>query len=316
MGNPPVAKKSVTLWPRRNPSLGKMLNPCCRAQKLLEDRMNRTLSCVVLALSLAMPLVAQQAALSSSTAPAANAKPEAAVSTQPTATPSTAPFSRVAIGGGIGLMGINLQAATILNRYTNVRLSGNVFSYTVTGISSNGFNADGTLNFASMAVSLDYFPWPRHGFRLSPGMMAYNQNAVSMNATVTPGHSFTLNHVDYYSSATNPVTAKAKLGLNATNPAFSMTTGWGNMISRRGGHLAFPFEIGAAFVGTPSLDITLAGTACNSMGQNCVNAATDPGIQSNLNAQISKYRKDLDPLKVYPILSFGVSYNFTTRSAR
>lgn len=272
--------------------------------------MTRTFAWLALALSLSTPLIAQQAAINHSDGAGNSAAP---VVVPNTSTPSMKPFSRVAIAGGIGLMGINLQAATNVNRYANVRLTGNVFSYSVNNINTNGFNANGTLDFAAMGASLDYFPFPNHGFRLSPGLLLYNQNSVGMNATVAAGQSFTLNQVDYYSSASDPIRAKANLGLNATNPAFTMTTGWGNIISRKGGHWAFPVEVGAAFVGTPSLQMTLAGTACDESGAYCVNAATDPTIQDNLKAQIAKYRKDLDPLKVFPIVSFGLSYNFGTR---
>lgn len=223
------------------------------------------------------------------------------------------PFSKLAFGGGVGINGINLQAATNLNRYMNIRATGNVFSYTVNDITSNGFTASGKLDFATMGASLDFYPWPNHGFRLSPGVLAYNQNSLTANATVTGGQSFTLNDVDYYSSFTDPIRASAKLGLNSTKPAFTMTTGWGNMISRTGGHWSIPFELGAAFVGSPSFNMTVAGTACDSRGLNCVNAATDPTVQSNLSAQIDKYKKDVDVLKVFPILSVGVSYSFNIR---
>ncbi len=93
-----------------------------------------------------------------------------------------APFSRIAVGGGISLNGINGQIATNLNRYTNLRLSGNAFSYTVSNISSNGFTADGSLNLAAMGVAADFFPFPRHGFRVSPGVLLYNQNGLTAQA--------------------------------------------------------------------------------------------------------------------------------------
>ena len=207
-------------------------------------------------------------------------------------------------------MGINLQAATNVNRYSNLRISGNVFSYNVNNITTNGFTANGKLDLASMGASFDLYPWPNHGFRLSPGVLFYNQNSLTANATVSPGQSFTLNHVQYYSSSNDPIHGNAKLGLNATNPAFTMTTGWGNMISRKRGHWSFPMELGAAFVGSPSFAMNLAGTACDSTGLVCVDAATNSGIQNNLQAQIAKYKKDVSPLSVYPILSFGVAYNF------
>jgi hypothetical protein len=92
-----------------------------------------------------------------------------------------------------------------------------------------------------------------------------------------------------------------------------MTTGWGNMISHRG-HWSFPFEIGAAFVGAPVLNLALTGgQGCNAQGQNCVNVATDPTVQANLQAQIAKYKNDLSPFQYYPIISFGAAYSFRLR---
>jgi hypothetical protein len=224
------------------------------------------------------------------------------------------PFSRLAFGGGISAMGINMQAAVNANRYINLRGTGNYFNYTISNISSNGLNLNGKLNFAAAGASVDFYPFPNHGFRLSPGALFYNQNTVGANVTVAGGTKFTLNSVSYYASSTNPITGNGSLGLNTSNPAFTMTTGWGNMISRRGGRWSFPFELGAAFIGVPSVNVALtSGLACNAQGQNCVNVATDPNVQANLQAQIAKYKSDLNPFKYYPIVSFGVGYNFNLR---
>jgi hypothetical protein len=74
--------------------------------------------------------------------------------------------------------------------------------------------------------------------------------------------------------------------------------------------------VGVALAGAPSLNIALtSGQVCDAQGENCVNVATDPDVQSNLQAQIVKYKNDLDPLKTFPIVSAGVSYNFHLRRA-
>jgi hypothetical protein len=226
------------------------------------------------------------------------------------------PFSSVAFGGGISPLGVNMAMATILNRYMNVRGTGNIFNYNVNNFTTNGFTANGKLNLASAGTSIDIYPFPNHGLRFSPGVLFYNQNGLTANATVAPGQSFKLNNTTYYSSTSNPVTGSASLGLNSTKPAFTATTGWGNMISRRGGHWSFPVEIGAAFTGSPSLKMKIAGTACDSTGVYCVDVAQNQQIQANLEAQITKYQNDINPLKVYPVASFGVAYSFKTRSAR
>jgi|CZKZ01.1.fsa_nt_gi hypothetical protein len=224
------------------------------------------------------------------------------------------PFSRLALGGGVSPLGINMQVAVNASRFINLRGVGNLFNYNVNNISTNGLNINGKLNFATAGASVDFYPFPNHGFRLSPGALFYNQNAVTADVTVAGGTNFTLNGVTYYASSANPIKGNGALGLNSRNPTFAMTTGWGNMIPRRGGHWSFPFEIGAAFVGAPTINMGLtSGQACDAQGQNCVNVATDPTVQANLQAQLVKYRNDVNPFQYYPIINFGAAYNFKLR---
>jgi hypothetical protein len=236
-----------------------------------------------------------------------------------------APFSRLALSGGIGANGINFQAAVNANRYLNIRGIGNYFSYTVSNVTinnsggSNGINVSGNLNFATAGVAVDLYPFPNHGFRLSPGAILYNQNAATATGIAAPGTSFTFGSQKYYSDTVNPLNITAKLGLNTRQRAFSMTTGWGNLISRKGGHWSFPFEIGAVFTGSPTIGLNPTGNACLTAadaatnGPSCVNMATNSTAQSNVAAEIAKYQKDLNVLTVYPIFSFGIGYNFNIR---
>jgi hypothetical protein len=228
--------------------------------------------------------------------------------------PPLKPFSRIALSGGVGLMGVNLQIATNLNQHLNLRGIGNFFDYTVDNISTNGFNVTGQVNMATAGVSLDYYPAAKHGFRVSPGVMFYNQNHVNANVVAAGGTSFTLNDTDYYSSATDPVGGTASVGLNTQNPAFTITTGWGDMIPRKGGHISFPFELGAVFTDVPTINAALTqGEVCDSLGRNCASVVGDPTLNSSLQAELAKYRSDLSPAKAYPILTFGISYAFRIR---
>ena len=232
------------------------------------------------------------------------------------ASPTTVtPLSRIAFSGGVSAMGVNMQAATNLNRYLNVRGTGNYFNYSINNISTNGFSVNAKLNFATAGASLDFYPFPNHGFRLSPGALFYNQNLVSANVFVANGTKLTLGNQTYYSLPSNPITGTGSVALNTQNPAFTITTGWGNMIPRNGGHWSFPFEIGAAVVDTPTIKLAISGTGCGdpTIPATCVNMATNAIAQQNLAAQITKYQNDLEPLKVYPILSFGLAYNFRIR---
>jgi hypothetical protein len=274
--------------------------------------------CLSLVLFAAPALTLAQSPSFSSSLVADSSAPEGAAGQAASPVRNTAasqrPFSRIAIGGGFSPLGINVLLATNLGQHMNLRATGNAFKYTASDISTNGFNVDAHLNLASAGVSLDFYPFPKHGFRLSPGVLFYNTNKADATFSVTGGTSFTLDDFTYYASTTNPVKGTGTFGVHSQNPAFTITTGWGNVIPCKGGHWSFPFEVGVALIGSPTVNVALTqGQVCDVNGQNCVNVATDADVQSNLQAQVAKYKSDLDPLKTYPIVSFGVAYAFRIR---
>jgi hypothetical protein len=230
---------------------------------------------------------------------------------------SARPFSRVAVGGGISPLGARFEVTTDLRQHFNLRGYGNLFNYS-TSFTTSGITADAKMNMSSGGAALDYYPF-HSGFRISPGVLFANSNKVTATASVPGGTSFTLNDQNYYSSTATPVNGNGALNLNKTNPALTITTGWGNTIPRKGGHWSFPFELGVALVGAPSLKVNLGGSACYDQAQTMctdINSPTDPialQIQSNLHAQVAKWTSDLEPLKTFPIVSFGVAYSFRVR---
>ena len=267
---------------------------------------------------------------------ARTAKAKSAATTKSTAaTKSTAttkktttqmkPFSRLALGGGVGVLGINGQLTTNVSRHVNLRATGNLFNYDYNGYSTNGFNLNAGLRMATAGASVDYYPFATHGLRLSAGGLFYNQNRIKAAATVAGGSSFTLNDTDYYSANANsatgasPVTLTGLIGLNQNKQSLTLTTGWGNQISRTGGHWSFPFEFGAALTGAPKVNnVKLTGWACADYAQtNCADLSGTSSVASDVNTslteQIAKWQKDLNQVKAYPVFSFGVSYNFQIR---
>jgi hypothetical protein len=237
--------------------------------------------------------------------------------------PSTHPFSKVAFGTGLSPLGIQLALTTNINQHFNVRATGNLFNYS-TNFTTSGIAANAKLNMKSGGSSLDIYPF-HSGFRISPGVLFYNGNEITATASVPGGTSFTLNNQTYYSANANtttgatPVNGNAVLSLHTTKPAFTITTGWGNTIPRNG-HWSFPFEVGVALTGAPTVNVNLGGWACYDQAQTLctdISSKTDPialQIQSNLLAQVAKWTNDIEPLKTYPIASFGVAYSFGLRS--
>jgi hypothetical protein len=236
---------------------------------------------------------------------------------------SNRPFSKVGFGVGLSPLGIQLAMTTNINQHINMRTTGNIFGYS-TSFTTEGITADAKLNMKSVGTSLDIYPF-HTGFRISPGVLFYNSNQVNATANVPGGTSFTLNDQTYYSANANPTTGatpingNALLNLHTTSPAFTITAGWGNTLPRNG-HWSFPFEVGVALSGAPSLNVNLGGWACYDKAQTLctnINSKTDPialQIQDNLHAQVVKWTSDIESLKTYPIASFGVAYSFGLRN--
>jgi hypothetical protein len=234
----------------------------------------------------------------------------------PAFNPYPAPFSKIAVGVNLSPLGVGFMAATNINRHMDLRGDGAVFNYTDNNWSTQGFNIDAQINFASARVSVDYYPFLRKGFRLTPGIMFMNRNGGTFNLAVPSGEGFTLNGQTYYSAnGTNAVQGAGTFTLGKGSPAFTATTGWGNIIPHAGHHLSFPFELGVAFTKTPTLNFNLTGYGCDVTGVYCVNVATNPKIQANLAAQVQQYQSDINQLKTYPIASFGVAYTFNVRKS-
>jgi hypothetical protein len=222
----------------------------------------------------------------------------------------TRPFSHVAIGVNFGTLGAGIEAVTPLSRKTNLRVDSSFFDYSL-GLAQSGIQYNGSLNLRDTRASYDFFPWGK-GFRISGGVAFYNKFNVGANATVPAGNKVTLNDVDYYSSPSDPLHGNASIAYGR-KVAPTLTMGWGNAIPRSGRHLAFPFEIGAAFTGTPAFNLNFAGTGCTTSTPTpatCGDVKTFDGFQSNLAAQRRKIVNDIAPLRVYPIINMGVTYRF------
>lgn len=229
------------------------------------------------------------------------------------------PFSRLSLSSENSPLGFGAGVATNLNPHLNLRASGNFFDYGIT-FNTSGFAAKAQLKLASARTSLDVYPF-RSGFRISPGVLFYNQNRVTATDAVAAGTSFTLNGDTFYSANANtatgatPVNGTALLNLHSTRPAFTITGGWGNPFAHDG-HWSFPFEVGAAFVGAPAVNVNLTGWACHDKGQTECMSISNPNnpiavqVQNDLHSQVGKWTRDLDPLKTYPIVSGGVAYTF------
>ncbi len=265
--------------------------------------------------------VPSEASLPSAPEPAAQREPW---NVQPAGTSHQEPFSRVGIGANVSPLGIGINVTTVLTDYFDVRLMGNFFSYTVNKFDIEGVAGTGNLHFASMAASLDWYPY-NSVFRLSPGVMFYNGNQMSFKANLAPGSSVTFNGQEFYSASPSAVTgatplaANGILGLHRHPAAFTLAGGFGKFVPRSNRHWSFPAEFGVVFMGAPTVDVTTSGWTCvDPQLTQCSNISdsTNPVAQqynTALQAQLTKWRHSLGNVTVYPMFSYSVVYSFNIR---
>jgi hypothetical protein len=214
---------------------------------------------------------------------------------------------RVGVGIKASLLGGGAEVAVRLTHHTNVRAGFNVLSYS-RDFNKDGVTYGGTLGFKTVEAHYDIFPFAGN-FHVSPGVLAYIGDPITANVTVPGGQTFTLGGTTYYSDSTTPLSGTGKIDFNRAAPV--ATIGWGNLVPRRHKHFSVPFEIGAAFQGSPKATLNLAGSVCQAPGNvNCVSAATDPGVQANVQSEQTKLNNSMSLFKAYPIISIGLGYKF------
>ena len=91
----------------------------------------------------------------------------------------------MAIGVGVSPLGFGVDLTTNFNRHLNLRVSGSRFTQPV-HISTNEFNANAQLKLASAGAFLDLYPFHTR-FRVSPGLLFYNQNRATATDTIASG---------------------------------------------------------------------------------------------------------------------------------
>jgi hypothetical protein len=200
-----------------------------------------------------------------------------------------------AVGARIGTSGPGVEYSYSHALYPKYGLRANLnYGSYSRDESWSGIGLRGSVKFESLLLLADAHPY-RNGFRLSAGA-ALNRNRIVANGRPV-ADTFRINGVTY--PATAMESASGELRYQALSPYFGVGWGAAPVGSRR---LYFSFDFGVLYQ-RPELSLSL----------NCGPAlpATECArLQSDLRAQEAKYREDLVKYRAYPILAFGVGYQF------
>lgn len=242
---------------------------------------------------------------------------------EPAVTVHTDSFSRIAIGAGISVLGGEVNSALVLSQIFDARVTTDYFGFNSRRIDVDGVDIYPGLHFSSTSATVDFYPF-NMPIRLSAGLMFQNDNHAAATLAASPGSNFTLNGQTFYAggsasgAGSAPLTGNVALAFHTIRPAPKLTFGWGKFIPRSERHWSFPSEIGVAFTGAPSISVAMAGTVCTdralTMCSNVADTTNPVGAEFNnqLQTRLASWRRGLNEVKIFPILSGGVSYSFDT----
>jgi len=171
----------------------------------------------------------------------------------------------------------------------NLRLNGNYLSLSLDRkIDDIDFSADLTLG--SLFGLLDWHPFANN-FRISASAV-YNGNELELRAT--PTRPVEIGDLTYLPVHVGTLTGSATFSTFAGY----IGIGFGNAVEKERGW-GFVFDLGVLFQGAPDVELSSNGILM-----------MDPTFRANLEKERRKIQDDADWFQFYPVLSFGISYQF------
>jgi hypothetical protein len=221
------------------------------------------------------------------------------------------PFSHLGAGLTVGTTGVGAEIAAPYGAYWNIRAGVSYLGYShtfqTTGSEATASPVEGHLRLGGARLGVDWFP-RAGGFHISVGVWVPNLTRASARLNLEPGKTITIQGADYTTDSVNPFQGTGHSDMNPVAPL--LTVGWGNLLPRDyRKRFSFPVEIGAAYVGSPTVSVTTAGDVCSAQG--CSPAASDLEFNQNLNSAIRELDRNLNSYaRFLPIVSAGIGYRF------
>lgn len=199
-----------------------------------------------------------------------------------------------AIGAKAGTLGLGAEMTVGLSERANLRLGMNGASIDLSGLTDNDDSTtsaeeiDLTLDLSTIAALLDWHVWAG-GFRLTAGAML-NNNEINMSVDVSET-------VEIGDKTYRVDDLDGSVGFGSIAPYLGI--GYGNAVDKDG-RFTFALDLGVMLQGSPEVDINAT--------------ASDPRLQSSLNAELVKEEQNIEDdvkgMTVYPVISLGLACRF------
>ena len=201
-------------------------------------------------------------------------------------------FAGIGITARIGTLGAGVEVAKSLTPQFNGRLGLN-FGNIGFNRTDSGINYDSQLNFSSVQLFGDYYPFSSSSFRVTGGLVAQN-NRFSVNSKPSGNGTYTIDGTQYSASTVGSLSGEYKYG-NSIAPYLGIGIG---KSTNEG--FSFNADLGVMFTGSPKVTLNASNPAFNN----------NPTTRTQLDNQVRQTENDLRGFNVYPVLSVGLSYGF------
>lgn len=193
----------------------------------------------------------------------------------------------IAFSARVGSLGPGLEVTTTIIPHLNARVGGHYFSYSqsqdFTDDDDFTVQADADVKLSSASLLVDWLPF-QGGFRVSTGFVL---NLNEATAAVLPQESYNIDGHDFTPERLG--TMDVNVGHKSSVQPY-LGIGFGNAV-REGKHFGFVFDLGMLYTDSPAVEMT--GT----------------GMIAPTAKQAKQIEEDLKGIKLYPVLSLGLSYN-------
>lgn len=196
----------------------------------------------------------------------------------------------IALAVKIGTLGPGLEATIGIVDWLNLRAGGYFFRVRHGG-SIRDVEYDFDIKLASVPLLVDLHPFENE-FRISGGVI-YNRNMADLDCTLNKN--ITIGNNEYTPEQIGELSGSVRFN----NWAPYIGLGYGNAVLDADKTWGFVFDIGIMWQGSPRVALSSSGPLKN-----------DPTFQQDLATEESDIQDDANIFRIYPVLSFGISYQF------
>jgi len=212
--------------------------------------------------------------------------------TEPSSRPPYQPWT---VGGEIGSTGIGVFGSWRFADHLGVRAGVDFFQWSENNLSIGDFRYSATARLLSEPLTLDIYPWQKHSFHVSVGML-FNQNQLTGTSSgfgpvSIAGHRFDFSDIGLLN---------LKIQQQLVDPY--LTIGGNFLYFDHAHHWALGGELGVAYTGTPIMSLTSSGRFSGGGGLGTIGAA--------LGQEKQKAQDWANQFAWFPVIKLMVTYSF------